>query len=102
MLEDTLKHLQNAAHEAAGHMTADLRNSALEHGWHPDVVANMSVRFDKNEFKVHVHPDFEARAQAHEYGTQDSRPTAVIRNFDANNSHRDSLNKSVTKHIKGL
>ncbi len=62
-------------------MTEDLRNRAMEAGWHPEVVRNLSVTFDGKKFTSEVHPDYLERAFEYEYGTEDIRATAVMRKF---------------------
>lgn len=81
-----MKHVLNAipqaAAEAARSMTYDLRESALEHGWHPAVANSIRVLHTGTEFKVHVPAKYAAEAHKYEYGTEDRRPTAVIRKFN--------------------
>jgi len=71
-----------AAHASAAFMTNELRRSALEHGWHPDVVHNMNVRYTGSDFVVDIHPDYQDRAFVHEFGNEHTRPTAVIRKYN--------------------
>lgn len=94
--------VEHAAHAAASQMTSDIRQSALEHNWHPDVVRNMHIKYDNGSFGVHVHPDYEDRAFMHEFGTETSRPTAVIRKYEGQHSNSSStFVKSFMEHLGG-
>jgi len=102
-----VKHSINAAHKAAHStaefMTGELRRSALEHGWHPDVVANMHVNYDGEEFKVHVHPEYRDRAFVHEFGDENNRPTAVIRKYDNDGfNYSQVFHMHLSKHLGGI
>ena len=91
-----------AAHAAARQMTSDIRQSALDHNWHPDVVRNMQVKYTDGSFNVHIHPDYEERAFVHEYGSETSRPTAVIRKYETQSHNAVStFATSFMEHLGG-
>ncbi|CAB4123834.1 hypothetical protein UFOVP45_36 [uncultured Caudovirales phage] len=101
-----MKHFTNAivkaAHDAASQMTADLRHSATEHGWHPDVVNNMRVNYHSGEFKVDIHPDVKDRAFVHEFGDESTRPSAVIRKYDSQTKNAEAtLLRSLGSYMGG-
>lgn len=79
---------EKAAYDTAAFMTADLRERALSSGWHPDVVNNMHVEFGDEGFKVNIHEDHQEKAWIHEYGSESSRPTALLRKYA--NDHSDA------------
>jgi hypothetical protein len=101
MLEKSLEAINVAAHKTAVEMTAEIRRSATEHGWHPDVVNNLYVGYDKGKFKVNVEPEFEERAHIHEYGSETSRPTAVLRKFSTTSAHQPILSKHLSSGLRG-
>jgi hypothetical protein len=71
-----------AFHDTAKDMTEELRQNALDGGWHADVVNNMSVKYSENDgFVVDIHPDYSDRAFMHEFGSPGKPPTAVIRKY---------------------
>lgn len=78
-----MKHIYNAIHTAANHsalyMEHELKTSAIQHGWHPSVAAGLHVDYEGGEFKVSVDEDKHTQAHIHEYGDENTRPTAVIR-----------------------
>lgn len=91
-----------AAHDTARYMTADIRHSALEHGWHPDVVSNTKVHYEEGKFNVKVHNGYGDDAFRHEFGDEENRPTAVVRKY-ANNTHQAqrAFLMSAWKHLGG-
>jgi hypothetical protein len=93
--------VNKAKEDTAVYMTAELRRNALSSGWHPEVVANMSVVHDNGSYKVTVHPDYTDRAFVHEYGNENSSPTAVIRKYSNNNTHGKAFKTLLTKHYGG-
>ena len=97
MLNRLRQATQNAVKRTAADMTAQLRQSALKNGWDKDVVANMHVEHDGSKFNVHIHPDYNARAFVHEYGSETVRPTAVIRKFS---NDTKSIQKNFMANIK--
>jgi hypothetical protein len=92
---------KRAAQDAALVMTHQLQTSALQHGWDADVVANTRVVFEDGKFSTQVHPDYAERAHKHEYGTEDTRPTGVIRKAVNNpKTGHDVLMSSINHHWK--
>lgn len=90
-MKHSLEAVHNAATDTAAFMTSELRRSANEHGWHPDVVSNMHVQYDNEEFKVHVHPDYQDRAFVHEHGTAGQPPTSVIHKYSHNSENAKQI-----------
>jgi len=90
---------EKAAHDTAAFMTADLRQRALSSGWHSDVVNNMHVEFGDDGFQVRIPDEHAERAWIHEYGSEKSRPTAVIRKFANDDaSSKGMFMKNVSYH----
>ncbi len=84
-------------------MTADLRGHAYHNGWHPDVINNTHVTYDGKSFSTVVHPDHHEAALNHEYGTETSRPTAVIRKYGNDTSQAErAMLTSLARQIGGL
>jgi hypothetical protein len=83
-------------------MTADIRHSAIEHGWRPSVASNTHVNYNGKRFSVDVHEDHYGTAHIHEYGDENVRPTAVVRKY-GNNTHQAerALTKSFMRHLGG-
>ena len=81
-------------------MTGQLRKEAKASGWPRHIVGNMGVIYEDNRFQVHVHDRHFDEAQALEYGTEESRPTAAIRRAgnrtkEADNFFMDSLKNAL-------
>jgi hypothetical protein len=95
--------ISRAAHETAAYMTADIRHSALEHGWHPDVVDNMHVHYDGKKFHVKIAESHAEQAFKHEYGDGVNPPTAVLRKY-SNRAEVPSqvLYSRIAEHLKGI
>lgn len=70
-----------AAHSTAESATHAFKQHALQHGWDRDVVANTHIAYEDGKFGVKVHPDYQDRAHIHEYGDEQTPPTAAIRKF---------------------
>ncbi len=81
-------------------MTMELRQEALNAGWHPEVVSNMHVSHEANGYKVNIHPDYADRAHVHEYGTEGVRPTAVIRKYNRPEAGSEAFMRSLKHHAK--
>jgi hypothetical protein len=75
------EHMKQAAEHAATQMTAELRERALKSGWHPDVVAGLHVKYDGDAYVTQVDPEVSGRAFVHEFGDENTRPTAVLRKY---------------------
>jgi hypothetical protein len=103
MISRVKQAIQKSTGDVASSLTDKLRQSALAHGWSKDVVANMHVVHANDEFNVQVHPDYKDRAFVHEYGSESSRPTAVIRKFNNQKGviHGELL-KHITKNYRGV
>lgn len=89
-LNDHSKALNKAGHETTHYMRAQLRNTALAHGWPDDVVRHLAVHHKDGEFTVHAHSSHRNQVLDLEYGTPTQRPTAVIRKF---NNRQDEIQR---------
>lgn len=96
------KAIQRAGHEAAAYMTADLRYRALEHGWDPEVVSNLHVQHSEGKFSTHVPAEHADKAFSHEYGTETTPPSAVIRKYSKSSAGDEAFFHSINKHLGGL
>jgi hypothetical protein len=67
--------------EAARSLTHDLRSSANDHGWHPDIVSSIHVYYDGKAMKIHVPKHLTTQVHELEYGTEKTQPSAVFRKF---------------------
>lgn len=82
--------------EAARSLTYDLRSSAADHGWHPDIVSSIHVYYDGNAMKIHVPKHLTTEVHKLEYGTETQRPTAVMRKF---NNRQHVINNTIVKAL---
>jgi hypothetical protein len=98
-MKHVLKHFPQAAAEAARSMTYDLRNSAIEHGWNPEIANSLRVTHTGSAFKVHVPKKHRKTVHELEYGTESSRPTAVLRKF---NNRPEYMEKAFMKSMSRL
>ena len=94
--------IHKAAHDTAGYMTSEVRQSALQHGWNNEVANSITVDYKDGDFHHSVAPEHEEAAWVHEYGTENERPTAVLRKYGGNADHLDSaFMMSLSKHLGG-
>jgi hypothetical protein len=90
---------EKAANDTAAFMTAELRQRALRGGWKPEVVDHMHVRFDDNGFGVDIDEEYQEDAWVHEYGSERTRPTAVLRKYSNDSSKaKDIFVNNVSYH----
>jgi hypothetical protein len=78
-IDNFVKAVHAASHEASKVMSSQLRSEARASGWPEHVVRSMHVKYDSGKFTSHVHPAHAAEAADLEYGTPNQRPTAAIR-----------------------
>lgn len=75
------KAISNASIDAAVFMTHQVRQTAVQHGWDPEVVAGLRVEHSGDKFSVKAHPDVADRAFVHEFGDEATLPTAAVRKY---------------------
>jgi hypothetical protein len=92
------KFIDNLKHQTAKELTSELRSRALASGWDKDVVSNTRVEYTGGKMAVNTHPDYEERAFKHEFGTEHTRPTAVIRKL---NNDREASKQVVSRAVRG-
>lgn len=85
--------------QAAKTMQRDIRRSAIQHGWHPDVVNSLSVEHGDSGFEIKVDPKHAQAAFIHEYGSETQQPTAVIRKYD-NYGARSAIHRNLSKNLR--
>ena len=98
-MKHVLKAFPQAAAEAARSMTFDIRKSALDHGWHPEVANSLFITHDGSSFRVHVPDQHKRTVHELEYGTETQRPTAVIRKF---NNRPEFMEKALLKSLSRI
>lgn len=91
---------RKAAVTTATYMTADVRHSAMKQGWDIETASNTNIMYDGTEVKVHIDAGFESQAMDLEYGTESSRPTAVLRKYG--NRTQDAEKVFLSALSKGL
>jgi capsule polysaccharide modification protein KpsS len=100
-LKHILTHIKQAAHETAQIIEGEIRQSALEHGWDKDVVANTHVRYHNNSFNVYVHDEHVGNFLTHEFGNETTRPTAVVRKYNNSSKGAAAFMQSLSKKMGG-
>ena len=95
-MKDYQKIGTRAGVDAARSLTYDLRSSAIEHGWHPDIANRLHVYYDGDAMRIHVPKDLATEVHKLEYGTETERPTAVFRKF---NNRQNVINTAVMKAL---
>ena len=68
-------------HVKAAAMTEDIRNHAVAHGWDPIVASTLQVKYNGENYQVHIPEHHADAAFKHEYGSETSSPTAAIRKY---------------------
>ena len=101
-MKKLLEATRKATQDTAAYMTADIRNRALNDGWHPNVVSTLRVEHGDDGFQAKVNAEHSAAAFTHEFGDEDNRPSATVRKY-ANDSHASSqaFMASLNKHFGG-
>lgn len=95
--------IHRAAHSAAPHLTQDLRHGLIEDGWDREVVGGTRVKYSSDGFSAHTHAAHSEGAFDHEYGTQDTPPTASIRQYGKRGSRAERiLLTSIAREIGDL
>lgn len=67
-------------------MTAELRMSALNNGWDANSAFGTNVVHKENSFNLDIDSSVNTQVMNLEYGTEQSRPTAVFRKYGNNTS----------------
>jgi hypothetical protein len=94
--------VSKAKQDMAAHMTVHLRESALNHGWSPEVVSSMEVHHGKDGYQVTVPDEHKDQFMTHEYGSETVRPTAVVRKFfNDTNASQSFFVKRMNEHLGG-
>jgi hypothetical protein len=83
-VKDFSEALHKAAQDTAAYMTFDVRRSARSHGWQPHEVSSLRVRYSDGNFNINAEGEHKEAALTKEYGTEQARPTAVIRKYSNN------------------
>lgn len=101
-MKKLLEAAQKAKQDTAAYMTADVRNRALNDGWHPAVVSTLRIEHGKDGFQTKVNDEHAAAAFKHEFGDEHTRPSATVRKY-ANDSHASAqaFMASLNKHFGG-
>jgi hypothetical protein len=94
--------LKKAAKDTAAYMTMDVRNSARSHGWASHEASALRVRYHDGEFHVHAEGDHAEDALTREFGTEEMRPTAVMRKYQNNPGNAEEVfMQRLNKHLGG-
>jgi hypothetical protein len=97
-----LEAIDRAAQDAAAYMTFDVRRSARSHGWSPEEASSLRVRYSDNDFGIHAEGSHAEKALTKEFGTESSRPTAVMRKYGNNPGKSEAIfMRQLNKHIGG-
>lgn len=94
--------LHNASVDAAESMTKHIRSAAISSGWNPDVANKLTLNYIDKKFSLVVDPAFKAKVHDHEFGTQTSPPSPVLRGIL--NDHElfgSHVGAAFKKHWKG-
>lgn len=87
---NTEKIATEALKKAAEKLTPDFRQEALNAGWPSQLVMQLTVEESEGELYVQYADILSSEVEDLEYGTPDTLPTAVIRNFMSR--HSDKMN----------
>lgn len=82
-------------------MTDELRARALDRGWAPEVVNSLYVTREDGAFIAKVSGENSEAAFKHEFGSESSRPTAVLRSYDSSNSYESFFLSTFGKFLGG-
>lgn len=90
-----------AAKEAALYLTYQVQYEASANGW-GDAASTLSVGYSDNQLTVKVPDDASEIVKDLEFGTEDSRPTAVIRNLDNRTAEAEEIFTTRFLKIAGI
>lgn len=94
--------ITQVAADTATHVTAHLREHASAAGWPDHVVDNLHVKFNGETYQVHAPEGYHEAIHNLEYGTEKSRPSAVIRKYENAGAAGRILAGSLDHHLGGL
>jgi glycosidase len=101
-MKDVRDALARAAHDTAAYVTADIRHTAAEHGWDPEVSSSLSVHYGEDGYNVTVPDHLKDRAFVHEFGDERNAPTAAMRKYSNSREIASKvLLKNIEKHLGG-
>lgn len=90
--------IAKARQDAARYLTGQARLHALQHGWDSDVVRNIHVINEGSKWTAQVTGEHADRAFVHEYGDQDTRPTAALHKFANDKTTTDQALYEILDH----
>lgn len=90
-----------AAKEAAVYLTYQVQYEAAANNW-GDAASLLTVNYSDNQLTVTVPDEAVELVKDLEFGTEDSRPTAVIRNLDNRTAEAEELFTSRFLKIAGV
>lgn len=73
--------INKAKQDAVPFLTGQVRRHALQHGWDPEVVANLTLVNEGDKLIAKVPASHADRAFVHEFGDQNNLPTAALRKY---------------------
>ena len=85
--------IEHAASQTARVMGAQLRQSAINDGWHPEAASSLNVSYEDGKFVAKSASD---NAFVHEYGKEGVPPKASVRKYGKNSAQHAS---GVFKHV---
>jgi hypothetical protein len=100
-MKELRKALEASLGATATFMSAELRKNAHDRGWDQESVKGISVEHDGWKFKATINPDVAEKVFLSEFGTQDRRPNAVIRNYANRPSNAGSFMLRMAKKNMG-
>jgi hypothetical protein len=101
-MKELRKAIEASLGATATFMSAELRKNAVDRGWDNDAAMGISVTNDGYKFKANIDNSVSEKVFLSEFGSRDSRPNAVIRNYANRPSGAGSfMLKMVKKNLEG-
>ena len=88
-------YFRRAVSAASREITHGIRKSAAQHGWDSKAIRGIMIHHDGNAFKLHTSSDVDGLVWKHEYGDEQTQPTAAIRKYL---NDKERLNEIVFRH----
>lgn len=102
-MEKFLKVVDKAAVASADLMTKQVRNRAEDAGWDKEVIQSTDVVYDGEKFSAKITGKASDKGFVHEFGDQNSPPTAILRQYGNDpQAASDAFLSYLESEVKGM
>jgi hypothetical protein len=102
-MDKLISAIDSAAKDSVEAMEKDLRSEASAAGWDLKTVNAITVKYEDSKFHIHIPEEHADSAFTHEYGSETTSPTAVLRRYSHGSENAaKELISNAEKHFKGI